>query len=223
MKKLFIVANWKSNKTLKEAELWLHDFKEGVKKNKISLESKEIIISPSFTLFEHVHYCSGNLKLPLKFAAQNISPFSEGPYTGEVNGRQIKELADYVLIGHSERREHFSENDETLFKKVSLSKQFGLVPIFCIQGRNTSVPKGIGIVAYEPIDAIGTGNPDTPENAEEVALFFKKSNVAEVVLYGGSVIPDNVKSFTQMPNIDGVLVGKGSLSSLEFVEIVRNA
>ena len=91
MKKLFIVANWKSNKTIKDTEKWLHDFDEGFKRKQLSFESKEIIIAPSFTLLEHALYCSSNLKLHIKFAAQNISSFDEGAYTGEVSAKQIKD------------------------------------------------------------------------------------------------------------------------------------
>lgn len=223
MKTLFIVANWKSNKTISETEKWLHDFDEKLKRENISLENKEIIVSLSFTLLEHANYCSSNLKLPLKFAAQNISPFEEGAYTGEVSAKQIKEFADYVLIGHSERRKNFLERDEMLFKKVELAKQYGLIPIFCIQGKDTKVPKDVEIVAYEPVFAIGTGNPDTPESAEKIANYIKVNTGVRYIFYGGSVTSANIKKFTKMPNIDGALVGGASLDPRKFLEIVANA
>jgi triosephosphate isomerase (TIM) len=79
------------------------------------------------------------------------------------------------------------------------------------------------VVAYEPIDAIGTGHPTTPENAEEVASLFKKNYDVQHVLYGGSVTSKNVRDFTQMPSIDGVLIGGASLDVQEFYDIVKNA
>lgn len=218
-----LVANWKSNKTIEDTEKWLHDFSDGLNEEKISLGGKKIIIASSFTSLEHAHYCAKNLKIPVEFAAQDISPFTEGAYTGEVNGKQIKELANYVIIGHSERRRYFGETDEMLKKKVSMAFHFGLTPIFCIQNENTPVPQGVKIVAYEPPSAIGTGNPDTPENANNVANKVKDTYDITHVLYGGSVTGQNVAGFIQMPNIDGVLVGGASLDPHRFLEIVKNA
>jgi len=223
MKKLFIVANWKSNKTINETEKWLHDFSGEFKRNPFSLDHKEVIVSPSFTLLEHSRYCASNLNLPIELATQDISPFDEGAYTGEINAKQIREFADYVIIGHSERRKNFNESDEMLSKKVELANKYGLTPIFCVQGKETQIPSDSPIIAYEPIDAIGTGHPDTAENAEDIASFFKRNHGVSYVLYGGSVTSKNVKDFTQMPNIDGVLVGAASLDAKEFYEIIQNA
>lgn len=218
-----LVANWKSNKTIVETEKWLHDFSKGINEEKISLGGKKIIIAPSFTSLEHAHYCAENLNLPVEFAAQDISPFAEGAYTGAVNGKQIKELANYVIIGHSERRKSFGETDEMLEKKVSMALHFELTPIFCIQNENTPVPQGVKIVAYEPPSAIGTGNPDSPENANNVAKKVKDKYDITHVLYGGSVTGQNVAGFIQMSSIDGVLVGGASLDPHRFLEIVKNA
>ncbi len=222
MKKAFIVANWKSNKTIEETEKWLHVFQKGFLSKESVFEGKTVIISPSFTLLEHANYCSSNLKLPIRFAAQNISPFSEGQYTGEVSGRQIKEFSDYIIVGHSERRRYFHETNRELESKVAMSIEYGLIPIFCIQGSKTPIPKDVEIVAYEPIFAIGSGNSDTPENANLTAELVKKQGI-KYVLYGGSVTSKNVKSFTTSPNIDGVLVGTASLDALEFFKILQNA
>ena len=223
MKKLYIVANWKSNKTIPETEQWLYDLRNGFSEEEINIGDKKIIIACSFTSLEHANYCAKNLKLPVEFAAQNISPFREGAYTGEVNGKQIKEVADYVIIGHSERRRYFGETEELLEKKAAMANHFGLTAIFCIQNENTQVPQGVKIVAYEPPSAIGTGNPDTPENANDVAEKVRERYGTTHVLYGGSVTGQNVASFIQMPNIDGVLVGGASLDPHRFLEIVKNA
>lgn len=221
MKKTFIVANWKSNKTILQMEEWFRTINNSpVTFNK---EEKEVIICPSFTLLPFVKESIVKSQLSIAVGAQDISPFDEGAYTGEISAKQIKELAEYVIIGHSERRKNFLESDEILFKKVEQALQYGLTPIFCVQGKETKVPSNIPIVAYEPIDAIGTGHPDTVENAEDVASFFKNNYSVSHVLYGGSVNAENVSSFTQMPDIDGVLVGKASLEVLEFLGIIKNA
>ena len=234
MKKLFIIANWKSNKTIKETEEWLHSFSDGVKRKGVNVEGKTVIVAPSFTSLEHAHYCLGNLKLSLKFAAQDISPFDEGAHTGEVNGRQIKELADYVIVGHSERRKNFGEDEEMVNKKIEQSLKQELTPIVCVSNidqvqsflrsrislRETKLKI---IIAYEPLFAIGSGQADTPENANSMAEKIREELGLMTVLYGGSVTSKNIKGFTQMPNIDGALVGGASLDAQEFYAIIQNA
>lgn len=213
MNPLLIVANLKSNKTLLEAKEWLEI---------ISTINKEIIVCPPFTLLSMFKQYIDEQKLPIKLGAQDISQFDEGPYTGEVNGRQIKEFADFVIIGHSERRTNFGENDEILKKKVEQALGSNLEIIYCIQDETIFIPQGIKIATYEPVFAIGTGRPDTPQEAERIAKIAKKKGV-KTVLYGGSVTSQNVKSFTSMEHIDGVLVGGGSLNVNEFIKIIENA
>jgi triosephosphate isomerase len=219
MKKALIVANWKSNKTILQAEEWF----QRLQIKDLRLTNKELVICPSFTSLPLLNSLIINHKSSMSLGAQDISPFDEGAYTGEISAKQIKEFADYVIIGHSERRINFNESDEMLFKKVDLAIQHGLTPIFCVQGKETQIPSGITMIAYEPINAIGTGHPDTPENAQEMASFFKKIYNVQCVLYGGSVVSGNVKEFTQMSNIDGVLVGGASLDAQEFYKIIQNA
>lgn len=219
MKKLFVVANWKSNKTMPEANLWL----QGFKIDDLRFTNKEIIICPPFTLLSLVSSEVRSKQLEVKIGAQNISSFGEGAYTGEVNGKQIKELADYVIIGHSERRKNFGETDVMLFDKFKIAKENGLIVIYCVQGKETKVPENVDIVAYEPINAIGTGSPDTPENANNIASYFKSNFNVSAVLYGGSVTAANVNEFTKMPNINGVLVGGASLDAKEFYAIIQKA
>jgi len=219
MKKLFIVANWKSNKTESEAKEWISKV-SGLKDQDLS--NKDIILCPSFIHLPIAKTLIKEQMLPVGLGAQDISLFEAGAYTGEVSAKQIKEFAKIVIIGHSERRNNFGENDDILFKKFKLAKENGLAVIFCVQGKETKIPENVDIIAYEPINAIGTGNPDTPENAENVAAYFKANFKVPAVLYGGSVTASNVNSFTQMPNIDGILVGKASLDPEEFYAIIQN-
>lgn len=221
MKPTLIIANFKSNKTLEEGKKWLEELSVSIKL--INLTEKTIIVCPSLTLLPVSKQYIDEQNLPIKIGAQDISQFDQGAYTGEVNGRQIKEFGTYVIIGHSERRQNFNETDEVLLKKVSIAINYNLIPIFCVQDENGKIPQGVSIVSYEPVFAIGTGNPDTPENAENIAQKIKKNNNIEKVLYGGSVTPDNVKSFTEKQNIDGVLVGGASLEASEFLKIIENA
>jgi triosephosphate isomerase (TIM) len=219
-KKTFIVANWKSNKTESEAKEW---FSAVSILREQDLSNKEIIVCPSFVYLFLIKSIIKEQKLSVKLGSQDISSLGEGAYTGEINGKQVKESADYVIVGHSERRNNFKETDEALFKKFKLAKEAGLNVIYCIQGKETKIPENADTIAYEPVCAIGTGNPDTPENADKVGAYFKANSQVINVLYGGSVTADNVDNFTQMPNLNGVLVGKASLDPSEFLQIIKNA
>jgi triosephosphate isomerase (TIM) len=221
MKKMLIVANLKSYKNENEAKNWLESFGK-IKELNLDLTQKEIIVCPSFTqLFSFFSYFSSN-NVDVKLGAQNVSPFDEGAYTGEINAKQIKDFADYVLVGHSERRQNFNETEDMLNKKVSIALQYGLNPIFLVQNQEDVIPQGVQVVGYDPSFAIGTGNPDTPENADAVAAVIKSKNNVQV-LYGGSVTSEDVKSFTAKANIDGVVVGGASLEAEEFIKIIQNA
>jgi triosephosphate isomerase len=220
MDKLFIVANLKSYMNEVEGNNWLAEFlkhKDEIQES----ESKEIIIAPSFTLL--LSFNSAFVDTNIALASQNLSPFDEGAYTGEVNAKQIKDYALFVIIGHSERRNYFNETDKTLSEKVNLALKYGLSPIYCVQGSETLIPEGVKIIAYEPAFAIGSGNPDTPENAESVCSEIMSKNSSYSILYGGSVTSGNVSSFTKNGKIKGVLVGGASLDPLEFIKIIKNA
>lgn len=226
MKKLFIVANWKANKTLQQAEKWLAEFTID---NLQFTKDKEIVICPSFTLLENLKSYFLHHKSLLKVGSQDISPFAEGAYTGEVTAEQIKEFAIYVIIGHSERRKEFHEDEDIILKKLLMAQKLQLTPILCISqldqlsGYTTYMNQSPFIVAYEPLSAIGSGEADDPKNADEMAKKIKEMAPTVIVLYGGSVTAENVNSFTQMPHIDGVLVGGASLDPQEFSKIITNA
>jgi len=231
MKKLFLVANWKSHKTIQEAHTFMTTFLntsliEWLHKSAESNEIvKKIVICPPFIhlpelakMLEH-----SDLKISLDLGAQDLSPFSVGSHTGEVAASEIEGLVKYVLVGHSERRKDFGESDDLVAQKVRAAKKAGLEPIFCVQGKDTPVPEGVLIIAYEPVNAIGSGHPDDPEHADEIAAYFKEQKHIPFVLYGGSVTPDNVNSYTTKPHIDGVLVGGASLDPRSFSEIIQRA
>ena len=131
MGKRLIIANLKSNLNFDEGKVWIDAFlkhKELLDK----LTEKEIIICPPFTLL--FSFSQAFLGTNIQLGAQNISPFDSGAYTGEVNAKQIKDFAKFVLIGHSERRNNFLENDDMLSKKIELALKYSLAPIFLVQG-----------------------------------------------------------------------------------------
>lgn len=211
-----VVANHKSNLDFSKFDLWIKKVGLAVANFKGTA-----IVCPSdpFLSFAKIEKGSNNWNFQL--GAQNISAENEGAYTGEVSASQLKDLCTYAIIGHSERRNLFGENDETVATKVKLAKDAGIKPVFCIQDESTPIPDGVKIVAYEPVFAIGTGNPDTPENAKSVSAKIKQKG-DYIVLYGGSVNKQNVKSFIEKNVIDGVLVGSASIDADSFVDILNN-
>jgi triosephosphate isomerase len=223
MKTLFIIGNWKSYKTSQEAGKWLEEIKPLFSQTAIPQE-KTIVLCPSFIPLAQVSAFIKANRLPVSVSSQDISPFGMGAYTGGVNGEQIKEFATFSLIGHSERRRFFAETDEILAKKVEQAVLLQITPVYCVQNKEDIIPQAVTVVGYEPVIAIGSGTPDTPENAQAVAVYIKEHNPHVThVLYGGSVTPENVSSFTHQSSIDGVLVGGASLDANKFFNIAKNA
>lgn len=160
--------------------------------------------------------------MPFKIGAQDVSQFENGAYTGEVSAMMLAEYAQYVLVGHSERRKYFHEDEDILKRKTEVAKKHGLIPVYCITGENEVIPQGISITAYEPVWAIGSGQADNPENASYIARTIRKKYSIESVLYGGSVNVKNVQGFINHNGISGVLIGGASLAPDQFSDMIIN-
>lgn len=218
-KNLWIIANWKSNKTIAEALDWASKVGPQIHPKK----NVKVIICPQFDALEEVHKTIQVGNYPLLVGSQDLSPFPPGAYTGEESAPALSPLITLAILGHSERRQNFGETDEMVAQKVEQANQAGITPLVCVQGQDTPVPSGCQLIAYEPIFAIGSDHPDTPENANEVASTFKQKYGQDLeVLYGGSVASENCSAFIKQENISGLLVGHKSLDPEEFVQIVKN-
>jgi triosephosphate isomerase len=222
MKSLYIIGNWKSNKTVRESEDWLRTFRELVSKERI-LPHIQIILCVPFTVLYAIKTFRDAHRLSFLIGAQDVSPYPEGAFTGEESARMIRELADWVLIGHSERRRFMNESDEELHFECSQAKEAGLSIVFNVPDCQTSIPPFVDIVAYEPPSSIGTGKPETPTEAEATIDAIKKRTNIPTVIYGGSVLESNVSEMLKQPSIDGVIVGGASLDPDNFVSIIRQA
>ncbi len=245
MRKIIIAGNWKMNKTVSEAVSLVKELKGLVK----DIKDREIVVCPSFTSLVSVaaEIKSSNISL----GAQNMHFEKKGTFTGEISPLMLKDIVDYVIIGHSERRHVFGEDDSLINKKVKSALENKLKPIFCVgetleereAGKTEKIVMGQiknglngvkdiknVVIAYEPVWAIGTGKTATPEQAEEVHSFIRgllkeifNEKVADEmrILYGGSVKPDNIKGLISKENIDGALVGGASLDAKSFFEVVK--
>lgn len=236
MKKVFVVVNWKSNKTILQAEEWFRTMNSlPVTFNR---EEKEIIVCAPFTLLSKVRELAVNCKLSIAVGAQNVSPFDEGSYTGEVSAKQIKEFADFVIIGHSERRKYLHETEDDIVAKVKQLIENKITPILCISDMKQMdyyLSKGSIIIdrasniifVYEPPSAISTNGQFHAEDPEAInqnaGQISRKIGKKVITLYGGSVNPQNAGPISALSNIDGCLVGQASLDAQEFYKIIQNA
>lgn len=217
-KNIWIIANWKSNKTIAEALDWVSKVGPNIPKK----ENLKVVVCPTFSCLSEVKKAITASNFPLIVGSQDLSPFEIGAYTGEESAALLKDVVGLAILGHSERRQNFEETDEMVSKKTQQALQNSITPLVCVQGEDTPVPQNCNLVAYEPIFAIGSGNPDSLENAEKVAESLKQQNGSDMeILYGGSVDSNNAKGFINMQNINGVLVGNASLDAEEFIKIVK--
>ncbi len=215
MPKALIVANWKMHKTATEAAAFVQALQQYPQP-----EDRTMIICPPFTILGVLR----NQGVP--YGAQNMHWEEKGAFTGEVSASMLVDQGcSYVIIGHSERREHFGETDGTVAKKVDAALANNLMPIVCVRSVEEVTPDLVGkeiAIAYEPVWAIGTGKAATPEQAQEVHAQIRKLVGPDVsILYGGSVTADNAGSLMAQPDVNGLLVGGASLDADQFWKIVN--
>lgn len=239
----FIAGNWKMFKTAAESR----EFVQALAGEFSAAPGLTVAVFPPFTALESVR----GLDPKVRIGAQNLFFEEKGAFTGEISPLMLRGLAEFVLVGHSERRQIFHESDEDVNRKLLAALRFGLKPVLCVgetlpereagrildkvQGQLDKGLAGVGsgdwaqvTVAYEPIWAIGTGRNATPEQAEEVhrhirgVLEAKAPGQGIPVLYGGSVKPENSLDLLSQESISGVLVGGASLKVEQFSAIIHS-
>lgn len=249
MRKPVIAGNWKMYKLLGEAIETALALKPLV----ANANHCEIVIAPVFTALKTVadRLEGSNIKI----AAQNCSTeTSFGAHTGEISAEMLKDVGClHVIIGHSERRQFYGETDQSVNLKTKAARSVGLTAIVCVgemlaereAGNAENIVKtqlvnaldGLTvadmeriIIAYEPVWAIGTGKTASPEQAQEMHGFLRRTlaethgrEVADAtrILYGGSVKPENIAILMSQDDVDGVLVGGASLEAESFARIVN--
>jgi triosephosphate isomerase len=234
-------------KTVHETTVYVKELRSLVK----DLNDVTVVVAPPFTAVHAAAEAARNSNVAV--SAQNMYWEREGAFTGEIAAGMIKEAgAEYVIIGHSERRTLFSDTDTGVNRKVVAAIAGSLTPIVCIgetlaeRERNETfdvldrqIKTGLDgltgaqvaalVVAYEPVWAIGTGRTATPAQAGEAHAHIRSrlkqwfgGDAADqcVILYGGSVKPDNIRELMAQPDVDGALVGGASLDVRAFHDII---
>ncbi len=243
----FIAGNWKMNTTIDEAVKLVREMRPALN----SIVGVEKVACPPFiSLLPVKEELKGST---IGLGAQNLYFEEKGAYTGEISPLMLAGLCEFVIIGHSERRQYFGENGGIVNRKVKAAFKAGLKPILCIGERLEQNEAGKTeevlteqldsaladvqlqremVIAYEPVWAIGTGRAATGKQANATIGFIRRRIAGYYgeetargmrILYGGSITAGNIAEFMREPEIDGGLVGGASLKAGEFVNIVRQA
>ena len=249
MRQKFVVGNWKLNGSLSGNETLLR----AILKEVTPCEGRHLAVCVPAPYLAQVR---GLLEgTPVAWGGQDVSRFEKGAYTGEVSGAMLREFgATFTIVGHSERRSVFGDSDAGVAEKYAAARKAGLTPIFCVgetlEERERGVTEAVlarqldavleksgpaaldgGLVAYEPVWAIGTGKTATAAQAQEAHAFLRgrvaKQDAAVAgrlpMLYGGSVKGSNAAELFAMPDVDGGLIGGASLVAEDFLAIWRAA
>ena len=245
MRKPIIAGNWKMNNTASQGVALVNAIAPLVTEANCDV----VVCVPAINIPAIAEAIKGT---NIKLGAENVHFAEKGAYTGEISAAMLLEYnVEYVIIGHSERRQYFAETDETVNKRTLTALAAGLTPIVCIgesleereTGKTEEVLatqiheglKGIEditkvVIAYEPVWAIGTGKTATAEQANETIAYIRKTigemfcphcAAAVRIQYGGSMNAANCKELMAMPEIDGGLIGGASLKAPDFATIVN--
>jgi len=225
MQTTYLIANWKSNKTPKEAQIWTQEVKANLPPT----------LSPNITpvlCLPFIHLQSVKSQLPkFNYATQDLSPYPDGAYTGAVSARMLGDLVKYTLVGHSERRQYFHETPPQIARKVTQALEYNITPIVGVDKKNwhhqlnqfkQKKLKKI-IIMYEPPEAIGSGTPAPLDEVTNQIKIIKQSAPHTPILYGGSIDSNNITPFLKEPLIAGVVPGGSSLDAKQWLQILKQS
>lgn len=247
-KKPLIVANWKMHFNVSQASIFVHKLDKHVSIHK----DLEVVLAPSLLQLQPLSLQIDHRKF--KLASQDAYYKDEGAYTGQVSFTMLSHLVQYGIVGHSERRNIFNESLTETAQKVAAAYRNGITPILCVgetqierlsgetnQVLHDQVVSALAnitseevkslVIAYEPVWAIGSGEPASPKDISQAVKTIKlnvlelygKTAAQEVrILYGGSVTEETVSAYMRLPEVDGLLVGGASLNYRSFSNIIDN-
>ena len=249
MRRPLVAGNWKMNGSTASARALLAEIKAGVD----AVAKCEVAVCPPFIYLPLAQAELTNTAIA--WGAQNLSTEAVGAFTGEISAAMLLDCGcSYVIVGHSERRTLYGEDDQRVATKFAVARAAGIKPILCVgetlEEREQGITEAViarqldaviaaqgasalaaGVIAYEPVWAIGTGKTASPEQAQQVHAFIRgriaaqDASVAEGlrILYGGSMKSGNAAELMAQPDIDGGLIGGAALVASDFLGICRAA
>jgi triosephosphate isomerase len=220
----YLLANWKSHKTLANAEAWLEKFSRIHRPD----PQLQVIIAPPVPFLVPLWQKIRKMNISgLSLAVQDLSPFPLGSYTGEVTGAMVRDFAGYAILGHSERRRYFHETHQDIANKVSEAVAAGITPILCIdlpyaREQLAAIPEkdstGL-IIGYGPVEAVGIDIPQSLTKARDAVAAIRAMAPDNPILYGGSINGENAGEYGSLAGISGLMVGASSLDPDTFAAI----
>jgi triosephosphate isomerase len=247
MRQKLVAGNWKLNGSTASITSLMGGILAGLK----GMDNVAVAVCPPYVYIPMTHGLLAGSRVGL--GSQDIADQDTGAFTGEVSGAMLTEFGcTYAIVGHSERRAIYGEQDMDTARKFAAARKHGLKPILCVgetlDEREASITEAVvarqldavialegvealtdGVIAYEPVWAIGTGKTASPQQAQDVHAFIRgklaalnESVAAKVqILYGGSVKGANATELFAMPDIDGGLIGGAALDAQEFLAICK--
>ncbi len=220
-----VVGNWKCSKSMTEARTWLAEFKERYQ----PVAGVEVVLAPPLILLAQLAEQVRDMEIErFSLAAQDVSPFPPGRYTGATAADMLRGICTYAIVGHSERRRYFHETAQDVVNKVSEAADANIVPIICVDEKNAmSQLTALGdvdcdklVIAYSPVDALSYREPQNPEKIAEIAGYISQVYPTRPIIYGGGIGLKNVEQFVSIPGISGLFIGEASLQPESFCGIV---
>lgn len=245
--KKLIAGNWKMNGTKASIEALVQGLSNEIAAHSGVLEKCDLAVFPSYV---YLGFVKDRLPASISLGAQDCAVTAEGAYTGDISVGMLADCScDYVILGHSERRQYHGETDGQIAAKAAVCYEKNLTAIICVGETEVQRAEGLHekvvaeqlaravpanansrntVIAYEPVWAIGTGKTATPDDVKAMHSFIRsrlKEQLAEGgdlrILYGGSVKPDNAEALMALPDVDGALVGGASLKADQFMAIAK--
>jgi triosephosphate isomerase len=226
--KKYVIGNWKCHKTIDDGLDWFQKFSRYYRKS----DKVKVVVAPTFLCLDRLSVALDGLQLSdVSLAAQDVSAFPRGNYTGAIAADMLKPLVDYVIVGHAERRRYYHETVQDVINKVAEAADCGLAPIVCVEDAEllsqlrplADIECKELIVAYTPVEVLTFNIPESVDRIAEAVKRIKAFFPTLPIIYGGRISEENAKDYLAIQGLNGLFVGEASLEAEKFARICEFA